>query len=52
MHDQINGEKKYVMINRANGARIECTEKYLVSWLARGFEVEEIRYDGPSKPPE
>jgi hypothetical protein len=39
----MSSEKKYVMINKTNGARIECTEKYLASWLARGFEVEEIK---------
>ena len=42
MQDQANDVKKYVMINKTNEARIKCTEKYLVSWLARGFEVEEI----------
>ena len=41
-------EKRYIMINEKNGARIECTEKYMVRWLERGFEVEEIRYDGAS----
>ncbi|MFB9279402.1 hypothetical protein [Cohnella cellulosilytica] len=49
MHDQTTNEKKYIMVNKANGARIECTEKYLASWLARGFEVEEIRHDGAIK---
>jgi len=52
MHSQTNNEKKYIMINKANGSRIECTEKYLASWLARGFEVEEIRYDGANNPAE
>ena len=49
MHNQTNNEKKYIMINKTNGSRIGCTEKYLASWLARGFEVEEIRHDGASK---
>ncbi|MOA55045.1 hypothetical protein D3C78_1787640 [compost metagenome] len=39
----MQAEKKYVMFNKENGARIECTEKYLTHWLARGFEVEEIK---------
>lgn len=25
-----------------NGAKITCAEKYVVLWLARGFEVAEI----------
>lgn len=35
---------KYVMVNKANGARIESTEKYVPKWLAMGFEVEKIIY--------
>lgn len=35
-------EKTYVMINKSNGARIKCTEKYLMKWISMGFEVEEI----------
>jgi hypothetical protein len=35
-------DKKYVMVNKTSGARIECTEKYLLEWITRGFEVEEI----------
>lgn len=42
MQDTTNDEMKYVMINKSNGARIECTKKYVTSWLARGFEVEGI----------
>jgi len=43
MQNQTNDEKKYIMINKSNGARIECTEKYVATWLAKGFEVEEIK---------
>lgn len=35
-------KKKYVMVSKENGARIVCTEKYVMEWLARGFEVVEI----------
>ncbi|WP_284439798.1 hypothetical protein [Paenibacillus oleatilyticus] len=35
-------EKKYIMINKENDARIETTEKFLLTWIAKGFEVEEI----------
>jgi hypothetical protein len=35
-------KKKYVMVNKENGARIVCTEKYVIAWLARGFEIVEI----------
>ncbi|POR29280.1 hypothetical protein [Paenibacillus polymyxa] len=45
--NQPNGEeldhKTYIMINHSNGARIECTQKYLFKWIAKGFEIEEIR---------
>lgn len=34
--------KKYKMVNRENNVTIECTEAYVVAWLARGFEVEEV----------
>lgn len=34
--------KKYIMVNKETGARIECTPKYLFKWLELGFEVEEI----------
>ncbi|MFC7558610.1 hypothetical protein ACFQY3_05735 [Paenibacillus farraposensis] len=44
---QPNGEeldhKTYIMINHSNGARIECTQKFLFKWIAKGFEIEEIR---------
>lgn len=36
------GKKTYVMVNKINGARIECTEKFLAKWLSLGFEVEKI----------
>lgn len=35
--------KTYIMINHSNGARIECTQKFLFKWIAKGFEIEEIR---------
>lgn len=50
MKAQTNLEKKYIMINKENGARIRCAEKYVTSWLARGFKVEGIRYNGASNP--
>jgi hypothetical protein len=34
--------KKYVMVNKENGAHIVCTEKYVLAWLARGFEIVKI----------
>lgn len=34
--------QEYKMINHSNGARITCTQKYLIHWIARGFEVEEV----------
>ena len=37
--------KKYIMWNPANGARITCTEKYLLKWLSMGFVVEEVVED-------
>ena len=37
------GNKIYVLINKENGAVVESTEKYLPQWLARGFEVLEIK---------
>lgn len=37
-----NKVKVYVVVNKDNGARVQCTEKYLLEWLAMGFEVEEI----------
>ncbi|MFD2368866.1 hypothetical protein ACFSO0_02450 [Brevibacillus sp. GCM10020057] len=36
--------KIYVMVNKENGARVECTEKFLPEWLARGFEVDSTRF--------
>jgi len=39
--------KKYVMENSTNGAVIECTERYIVRWLARGFTIKEIKQPTP-----
>lgn len=39
----MSDEKTYVMVNKKTGARIECSEKYMLKWLAKGFDVEEIR---------
>ncbi|MGG1658585.1 hypothetical protein [Brevibacillus sp. NRS-1366] len=36
--------KIYIMIYKENGAKVECTEKFLIEWFARGFEVESIRF--------
>jgi hypothetical protein len=33
---------KYVVFNKETGARLEVTEKYLVYWLAKGFEIEGV----------
>ena len=38
-----NTSKVYVLENKVTQATIECTEKYLMQWLARGFEVIEIK---------
>lgn len=38
--------KVYTMVNKDNGARIRCTEKFIVKWLAKGFEVESFELDG------
>jgi len=38
-----NKEYIYVMTNRRTGVTIQCTQKFMPQWLARGFEVEEIR---------
>lgn len=37
------GQKIYLMVNKTHNARVRCTQRYLVDWLARGFEVEEIQ---------
>lgn len=34
--------KTYKMVNKENGVTIECSEPYVVAWLARGFEVDSI----------
>lgn len=34
--------RTYVMENKETGVRIECTYKYILHWIARGFEVIEI----------
>lgn len=38
--------KVYTLFNKTTNARIKCTEKYLLSWLSRGFEVESIDMNG------
>jgi hypothetical protein len=38
-------EKIYDLVNRENGASTRCSEKYLVEWVARGFEVESFTFD-------
>jgi hypothetical protein len=40
---QESNEKIYIMYNKNTDATIECTQKYLMQWIARGFEVVEIR---------
>lgn len=41
------GNKVYVMYNKKTNARIRCTEKYLIAWIAMGFDIEEIILDQP-----
>jgi hypothetical protein len=38
-------EKIYGLVNRENGLTARCSEKHLVEWVARGFEVESFVYD-------
>ncbi|QGQ99392.1 hypothetical protein EHS13_33290 [Paenibacillus psychroresistens] len=38
-------EKIYDLVNRGNGTFTRCSEKHLVDWVARGFEVEGFSYD-------
>lgn len=35
--------KKYTMYNKEKGITITCTEKFVMDWIARGFEVKEIK---------
>lgn len=41
----MENSKIYIMLNKENGAKVECTEKFLPQWLARGFEVDSIKLD-------
>jgi hypothetical protein len=43
----IEMNKIYKMINRDSGASIKCSEKYLIPWVARGFEVESFILEEP-----
>lgn len=36
-------EKSYVMSNKITQVTIECTQEFMIKWLARGFEVLEIK---------
>lgn len=36
-------DRVYVMYNKDTGATIECTKKFMMQWMARGFEVIEIK---------
>lgn len=36
-------ETIYTMFNKETDARIQCTEKFLDSWIKRGFEIESER---------
>jgi hypothetical protein len=38
--------KVYTLIKKTTEARIKCTEKYLVKWLSKGFEVKSIDMNG------
>lgn len=38
--------KTYTMLHKETGARIKCSKKYVVKWISRGFEVEEIDLNG------
>lgn len=41
-----NTIKKYVLVNEDTDAIVECTEKYLVQWISRGFHISKIVYRG------
>jgi hypothetical protein len=41
--------KTYVMRNKDNGAVIECTERFLLQWIARGFEIIEVKSESFSQ---
>jgi hypothetical protein len=42
-------DKTYEMVNKSNGATITCTEKYVLDWISRGFEVDKIILKGAKK---
>lgn len=42
-------DKVYVMFNEKTKVTIESNEKFMPSWLARGFMVVEIRLGEPSE---
>ncbi len=35
--------KIYVMYNPKNHVIVECTKKYVLEWISRGFEILEIK---------
>ncbi|AGR46835.1 hypothetical protein SHANETTE_166 [Bacillus phage Shanette] len=41
--------KTYEMVNKSNGVVITCTEKYVLDWISRGFEVDKIILKGETK---
>jgi hypothetical protein len=38
-------KKRYCLYDPETGATVECTEKYLFQWIARGFKVKSIKID-------
>ena len=42
-------DKIYLMINRDSGASIKCSEKYLIPWVTRGFEVQSFIMEDSSQ---
>jgi hypothetical protein len=45
IEEMITMEKIYDLINRGNGASTRCSEKNLIDWVNRGYEVESFTYD-------
>lgn len=38
----MNGSKKYKMYNKKTKVTVECTENFILAWIARGFEILEL----------
>lgn len=44
-----NSKKIYTVIHPTSRIEIQCTEKYLLQWLSRGFEVVSISVENFNK---